>query len=676
MKNIIKFITVSMLCMFLYYSCIDDFKVGNKAIDKPAGVDLTIDTVFSKRELARRFLWGLYQYAPNPVPMNEASGVLMTGNWYEALSDCVHSFLSWCAVNNTWYNGVYDQNGDGSAARWKFSQSYCYKGMRIGHIFLNNIDRVPENEMTQSEKDRMKAEAKIIIAGKHWELFRQYGGIPLGDREFSPSESNDQFPRATLEETYNYMIQLLDEAIAEPELKFKLEDHAIDNNPGEWFGRLTKASAYAQKMLVQLAAASPVYNNETPYFNDLSQPAVDQKLVWWGGFKQSLWDDLLKTCQDFIAANQAAGEPFKMLQAEPGNWPFNHIDNFRNAYWNRNTSELIYIAPDWPALGRPNYWNSLWSGATSGWGTQCPTAEFMEMFDNSDGTPFDTTGIYIHNLVVNIEKGDPDYYEVPASVKANPPRNIYEERDPRLYATIWVQKSGQRWRGGAAGQSEATGSTTRYEQWPGGEGQVNGDAAIVLKESYNTGLLIRKFLENHVRDEHMSRKYAYPILRMGGFHLIYAEALAETGNLAGAIDQINLVRTRVGLPNIRLSNGVRGRDLNTKEGVIKEILRERACELTYEDTRFNDMIRRKLVDDFKKPLHGVWTYRVDGIADAQGNNPYPELWYVKNDLTVKRVWWEEPNSPSQWSDKWYLCAFPLNEIQKGWGLIQNPGWGN
>jgi len=673
MKNLIKIITVSMLCMFLY-ACIDDFKVGNAAIDKPAGVDISIDTVFSKRELARRFMWGLYHYVPDPVPMNEASSILMTSNWYEALSDCVHSFLSWSAVNNTWYNATYNQNGDGSAARWKFSQSYCYQGMRVGHILLENIDRVPD--MTKNEKQRLKAEAKIIIAGKHWELFRQYGGIPLGDREFLPDESGGQFPRATIEETYNYMIQLLDEAIAEPELKFKLADHEIDNNPEEWFGRLTKAAAYAQKMLVQLAAASPIYNDDHIYYRgEITVKDFDPHLVWWGERKQSLWDDLKKTCEDFIAANQAAGNPYKMLEAEPGNWPFNYMDVFRNAYWNRNTSELVYVAPDWPALGRPSYWSSVWSGSETGWGTQCPTAEYMEMFDNSDGTPFDTTGVYIHNLAVKIESGSPNYYEVPASVIANPPRNIYEDRDPRLYATIWVQKRDQRWTEGPIGTSEATGSMTRYEQWPGGIGMINPDPGTGnIGESYRTGMLIRKFMENHIRNDHMSRKYCFPILRMGGFHLIYAEALAETGNLSGAIAQMDLVRARVGLPSLSRGDGVRGRDLSTKEGVINEILRERACELTYEDTRFNDMIRRKLGDNFKKPLHGVWTYRVDGIADI-GSIPYPDLWYVKRKLDVRRAWWDDnPKLPCRWGDQWYLCAFPQNEIQKGWGLIQNPGW--
>ena len=41
------------------------------------------------------------------------------------------------------------------------------------------------------------------------------------------------------------------------------------------------------------------------------------------------------------------------------------------------------------------------------------------------------------------------------------------------------------------------------------------------------------------------------------------------------------------------------------------------------------------------------------------------LIYVKSSLC-----WE----PGNYSRKWYLSAFPQNEVNKGYGLVQNPGW--
>jgi hypothetical protein len=154
---------------------------------------------------------------------------------------------------------------------------------------------------------------------------------------------------------------------------------------------------------------------------------------------------------------------------------------------------------------------------------------------------------------------------------------------------------------------------------------------------------------------------------MGAFHLIKAEALAELDRLGEAIIEVDKVRARVGLPSI-----VTGRDVSTRENLIAEIMRERACELGYEDSRFNDLVRRKMKDNFTNRLHGIRTLRMDGRRGTfPAETDYQDFWYVKFPITRDaRQWW----NPGVWSDRWYLSAFPINEINKGYGLIQNPGW--
>ena len=102
----------------------------------------------------------------------------------------------------------------------------------------------------------------------------------------------------------------------------------------------------------------------------------------------------------------------------------------------------------------------------------------------------------------------------------------------------------------------------------------------------------------------------WPYLRLAEMYLLYAEALIQNNQFGEAIKQINEVRARVGLPGLKESNP--GKDFNNKDVMIKELLRERACELGFEDTRFFDMIRYKLKADFEKTLHGLRIYRVDG----------------------------------------------------------------
>ena len=43
--------------------------------------------------------------------------------------------------------------------------------------------------------------------------------------------------------------------------------------------------------------------------------------------------------------------------------------------------------------------------------------------------------------------------------------------------------------------------------------------------------------------------------------------------------------------------------------------------------------------------------------------------YEKAEITVgRRAWWEGFDA------RWYLQPFPITEMNKNYGLVQNPGW--
>ena len=161
----------------------------------------------------------------------------------------------------------------------------------------------------------------------------------------------------------------------------------------------------------------------------------------------------------------------------------------------------------------------------------------------------------------------------------------------------------------------------------------------------------------------------------------------------GALEQINIVRARVGLGKIEEMNPELNLTAN-KDNLIKEILRERACELGWEyETRFHDMNRRLLIDDFKKHLHGIRIWRLDDAGnrmeaeDADGNDidtswdrdsgePFPtkfeyEVYDINGETAYPRFVWDHPEN---WSNKWILSPLPPSEINKNYGLTQNPGW--
>lgn len=170
----------------------------------------------------------------------------------------------------------------------------------------------------------------------------------------------------------------------------------------------------------------------------------------------------------------------------------------------------------------------------------------------------------------------------------------------------------------------------------------------------------------------------YSYLRMADMYLIYAEALAETGDLQKACDQVNIVRARVGLGKIEDMNPELHLTSN-KNNLIEEILRERACEFGLEDERLYDIIRRKCIDKFTSPLHElvIWRKTANGQKDTRDDTTlkagetYPNFIYDKQVITTgARKWWE----PGFWTNKWLLSPLPRTEINKGYGLFQNPGW--
>ena len=72
-------------------------------------------------------------------------------------------------------------------------------------------------------------------------------------------------------------------------------------------------------------------------------------------------------------------------------------------------------------------------------------------------------------------------------------------------------------------------------------------------------------------------------MRLGEIYLLHAEALAMTGDLAGATEYVNKVRTRAGIKTIAVPS--------SQEAMIDAILKERRLELAFEGFRFFDLLR-------------------------------------------------------------------------------------
>ena len=230
--------------MTLTVGC-EDLALGENFLQKPPSTDVTIDTIFGKTEYAQRVLWKSYQYLPYGM---ETPGfwTQMCMSTIEGLTDINYDNIGWSALSNTYYPGLYnaavenDTRKNSNRTKMQFSQSGFWTGVRHAWLFVQNVDRVPD--MDAAEKSRLTAEAKMMVAVFYAHMLRHYGALPIIDHALSAE--NDKFPaRATLQETVDFIVKLLDEAIACKEFPWNIDESERDN----WDGRMTKAGAMALK---------------------------------------------------------------------------------------------------------------------------------------------------------------------------------------------------------------------------------------------------------------------------------------------------------------------------------------------------------------------------------------------------------------------------------------------
>lgn len=190
-------------------SCADEFKVGDAFLEKAPSVDVDKDVVFNDANYARAFLWNAYTSLYYGRPLNwSAKGNRMGMGAVDALTDCFTSGLTWDGVNGLYYSGQFNATSDYSSAVYSYSNGEDqWTGIRKAWLFIENIGQTPN--IDDSEKERLKGEAKMIIACHYADMFRNYGGLPLVTKAFDP---NDDFklPRATARETMNFITDLCD----------------------------------------------------------------------------------------------------------------------------------------------------------------------------------------------------------------------------------------------------------------------------------------------------------------------------------------------------------------------------------------------------------------------------------------------------------------------------------
>ncbi len=244
-----------------------------------------------------------------------------------------------------------------------------------------------------------------------------------------------------------------------------------------------------------------------------------------------------------------------------------------------------------------------------------PTQNHVEKYQNTDGTYVDWG-----NTI---------------TTPVNDPVFPYKNLDPRFHQSIAY--NGCLWL--------TTPPTYNLEIYDGVDASVangrNGPTVAKTQFAY----FPRKFLNGY---ENPSAPWS-PIsiyMRLAELYLIQAEALNEAnGPSEEVFTLLDVIRNRSGMPKVP-------KNLNQAQ-LRKFIENERSVELFLENHRYFDVKRLKIGEVFMGPIYDVRVIK-------QKNGSFTYTRYKYHDRA--------------WFNHWYLHPFPYNEVNKGYGLIQNPGW--
>lgn len=365
-------------------------------------------------------------------------------------------------------------------------------------------------------------------------------------------------------------------------------------------GRMTKAGAMALKFKVLQWAASPTFNSEVPWHESADE------YTCYGNFDAARWSKALAAAQDFFTELSNRGE-YSLIQAEEQTHQARRLA-YRKAYYDRGGSEvLISIRHGYGPETHNIFVNQRhYTG---------PTLNYVDMFPWADGSDFPED----FNWTSPSRQPFFEYTD----------GQMVPTRDPRLYENV-----------ACPGESYCDGTT----------------APVYMNHSSykdGSGFLIMKYVLQQNSDR-SGKPVHWSYLRLAELMLDYAEVINEAGNGPDqtAYGLINDVRARVGLSAIPA-----GLD---KTQFREIVLREKALELGFEQSRWFDLVRHDRQNDFTKTLYGL---------RSKGNDLTRPTAFTFEKVELSRRYWQD-----NWDTKWYLSPVPQDEINKKYGMTQNPGW--
>jgi len=632
MRNITK--KTFTLCLIFTFIILGSC---NDVLDQSPDGTITYDEIFADHNKTGAFLNTCYDFMP----------VMGTRYFFWCRGPVVWSDEAWdtdAEAESSLSSGRF-YNGDASASNHPLTNTSSDAGngdywnrywiaIRNCTFFLTRIEGANVN--TADEKARWKAEAHVLRAYYYSELLRWFGtGLPIQRELYDMYQDFSGVKKESYYNVVKFIMEDCDVAINTTQLPWRI------TLPGE-SNRMTKAVAEAIKSRMILYVASPLYNISQNYWEEaynINKTAIENlKKNGYELYNKVNYPQTYKAETAFLPNDKAA--MFNEYFTQSTQYSATPIDR-----------ETIYQQKD----GQGNIWNIDGVGAQDGYksGT-CPSQELVDAYETLDGQ----TILDLLNPYKDEKHLDPNYNN-----KNNmyDPTNPYENRDPRFYASIYYNGSK---RTALWGFSETPESIENYPAAAGNRTRAImtyvGEPRTGINErdraKTRTGYFERKFLHPFCGNDNPVGGANWKTFRLAEIILNFAEAAAESGHKDDALNAVNEIRDRAGMP--QLSSAI------TIDELKLRIKHERRVELAMEGFRYFD-IRR-------------WT---DPSGDLSKTDKWITAMEIKrnNDGTFqygrKTV---RSTARACYTNKYLRLPIPLDEVNRMLAISgenwQNKGW--
>ena len=497
-----------------------------------------------------------------------------------------------------------------------------WANVRRCNVFLSKIGTAKVT--LESDRNRWTAEAKALRAFYNLELIKHYGAMPIVTSPIGLDYDYANLKRATFKECVDNVVKDCNEAIATPDLPWRI------SAANEKY-RFTKAVAASIKSQAILFGASDLFNGGNDYWAEaekVTKNSLDTCLM--NGYQ------LYTTLRNPSLFQTAYHELFCTV-TETSDEPADKESILTTSY------------------AGSNFWNV--AGLRMMGPAKCgimPTQELVDAYCmKTTGQPI----LKLEQPYLDEKHLQPNYN--PTS--GYDPNNPYKDRDPRFYATVYANGSSRK---------NKSGVLTTIETWYGGNNGIDPS----LLSATGTGYYPKKydFPTNGVTGV-VGVNVSYRAFRLAELYLNYAEAANENGHIADAIAAINVIRARVSMPSIDASG-------LTKEQARLLIRNERRVEMAHEEVRYYD-IRRwvKPSEDLSataRYVTAMWIIR-KGTAP---NYTYEYKRCVAGDAwnAATSTWNNTGQERLCYSNKYLFNPIPIAEAKRLYGATgiqwQNPGW--